>query len=150
MNQSERGTFVAGWRSGFRDFPVGFTRQDYHLGRAIRPGDLRPLSGEARRHLILDRINGLGPDVGSETPNTPDPAFSRRVGEFMTATGTSQAKAVLLTCLTDHPNTCERTAKLVAALAGGRLDLPDTVEDRWFAALCRWLTDERLSIRFKP
>ena len=133
----------------FRDFPIGFTRQDYHLGRAIGPGDLRPLSGEVRRRLILDRINGLGPDVESETPNAPDPDFSRRVGDFMTATGTTQAKAVLLTCLGDHRPATERTAKLVAALAGSRLDLPDTAEDRWFAALCRWLTDGRLSIRFE-
>lgn len=133
----------------FRDFPIGFARQDFHLGRVIRPEALRRLTGEARRRLILDRINGLGPEVGLETPNPPDPVFYRRVGEFMTATGTTQAKAVLLTCLAEHANACERTGKLVAAMESGRLDLPDTAEDRWFAALCRWLTDGRLSIRFE-
>ena len=130
----------------FRDFPICFARQDIHIGRAIQPAQLRPLTGESRRSLILERINGL---VRSETPNVPDPEFTRRVGAFMTETGTTQAKAVLLTCLADHPNACQSTAKLIAAMESGRLDLPDTAEDRWFAALCRWLTDGRLSIRFE-
>jgi len=50
------------------DFPVGYGRQDYYIGRPIRPDELRPLNLLERQRLVLASINALGRDVPGQ-PN---------------------------------------------------------------------------------
>ena len=52
------------------EFPVGYGRQDYYIGRPIRPEELRPLNLIERQRRVLGAINALGARV--EVPGQPD------------------------------------------------------------------------------
>lgn len=131
----------------FRDFPIGFTGQDYHLGRAIRPGELAPLGREARIRLILERINALGPAPSEEEPNPPDAAFRQRVQTWIGETGTTQFKAVALSALQCYPHGSAMTDRLLAALEAGPLVIGESDDEAWFGRWARWLSDRRLAVR---
>src|SRR5262249_27980732 len=55
------------------EFPVGFGRQAYHLGRPLLPEELRPLDLAARQRRVLDAINGLAD--ADDVPARADPGF---------------------------------------------------------------------------
>lgn len=134
----------------FRDFPIGFTGQDYYLGRSIGPDELGRLRREQRTRLLLDRINGLGPSPSEELPNPPDIIFRRRVQRRIAETGTSQFKAVALSALESYPRPSRMTERLLAALAGAPLLVGQSDDERWFGQWARWLTDGRLAVRTAP
>src|SRR5690606_15560954 len=57
---------------GFLDFPVGYGKQDYVLGRPITFDTLAALPLPKRREMVLERINALPPTAEHENPNLPD------------------------------------------------------------------------------
>jgi len=134
----------------FRDFPIGFTGQDYYLGRAIGPDELARERREQRIRLLLDRINGLGPRSGEEVPNPPQPVFRRRIQDWIGEVGTSQFKAVALSALESYPRRSPMTERLLAALERGPLVVGETDDERWFGQWAQWLTDGRLAVRTLP
>src|SRR5690606_5611584 len=60
---------------GFLDFPVGYGKQDYVIGRPITSETLTALPLPKRRELVLERINSLPPSPAAENPNAPDTSF---------------------------------------------------------------------------
>ena len=134
----------------FRNFPIGFTGQDYYLGRAVMPDQLRQMQRDERTRLVLARINNLGPNLAEEVPNPPKDALRRRVQDWMSEVGTTQFKAFCLSALEAYPQPCAMTRRLLAALESGALAIGDSDEERWFEQWARWLTDSRLTIRSTP
>ena len=73
------------------EFPVGYGRQDFWIGRPVLPEQLRSLPLKERKQVVIDAINGLGPGPEREEPSAPDPAFADRVETWRARTGTSRA-----------------------------------------------------------
>jgi 1-acyl-sn-glycerol-3-phosphate acyltransferase len=59
------------------EFPIGYWKQDYYIGRPIRPEELRPLNLIERQRRVLGAINALGARV--EVPSQPDSAIADAV-----------------------------------------------------------------------
>ncbi|MBZ5504302.1 MAG: polyketide synthase dehydratase domain-containing protein [Acidobacteriia bacterium] len=81
------------------EFPAGFGRQDYWLGKPIFPEELAALPYKDRKEVVIAAINGLGPDVMAETPSEPNLAFSAAVHEWIVRTGSTPEDAVFFTTL---------------------------------------------------
>jgi 3-hydroxymyristoyl/3-hydroxydecanoyl-(acyl carrier protein) dehydratase/1-acyl-sn-glycerol-3-phosphate acyltransferase len=115
------------------EFPVGFGRQDYYLGRPMLPDDLRPFDVAERQRRVLDAINALGPR--EESPSSADPAFARAVDEWCRRTDGSVERAVLLASLAALPDPSEQTHAL---LADARADGPERRGGRWVEEMRGW------------
>jgi 1-acyl-sn-glycerol-3-phosphate acyltransferase len=131
------------------DFPFGYGRQDYWIGRPIPPSDLAPLDADARRTLILDRLNSLGGAVEEEQPSPPALDFSEAVERAGRRWSVPEARAVIVAALAAFPVLHPEIGRLVRAMEAGRLLVPDTAEGRWLGALGAWLSDGGLEIGFR-
>jgi len=131
----------------FREFPIAFGPQTYHLGRPIEAADIEACHPRDRRQLVVEAINHTGPAAGMEAPGAPDAAFRRGVQDFMTETATSQVKAVLVTALRGLADPAPATARVLAAVDGQVLELGPSPEEQWLGRFCGWLTDRRARIR---
>ncbi|NUB01336.1 beta-ketoacyl synthase [Azospirillum melinis] len=117
------------------DFPLGFARQDIHIGRPLWPEDLASLPLAERKRRVLDAINGVGPALADEEPNQPRPAFETRAKALATECGLSPplaaaVQAVLNAIPADRP--LGRLARRIAAGEAG------DESDPWLSALSRW------------
>jgi 3-hydroxymyristoyl/3-hydroxydecanoyl-(acyl carrier protein) dehydratase/1-acyl-sn-glycerol-3-phosphate acyltransferase len=111
------------------EFPVGFGRQDYHVGRPLPPDELLRLDLVARQRRVLDAINELGPR--EEMPGDPDHAFPAAVDSWR-GRARSAERAVLLAAL----------ANVAAPSDEGRrlLEAPERTAG-WLAEMTRFLFD---------
>jgi 1-acyl-sn-glycerol-3-phosphate acyltransferase len=111
------------------EFPVGFGRQDYHVGRPLPPDELLRLDLAARQRRVLDAINELGPR--EEMPGDPDHAFPAAVDSWR-GRARSAERAVLLAAL----------ANVAAPSDEGRrlLEAPERTAG-WLAEMTRFLFD---------
>ena len=116
------------------EFPVGMGRQDIWFGRPIEPTELSALHYGARKSLVIDAINGLGPANADEEPFAGDAAFAQRVQTWRTARGVSEEHAALGCILTDCPTPTEATRRLLAASSAADIQ-GDGPEDAWLAEL---------------
>ena len=120
------------------EFPVGYGRQDIWIGRPVLPDELRALPLKERKQVVIDAINGLGPQ--HEEPGAADPAFGERVEEWRARTGTSPERAALLATLEGLPSVrSEATRRLVEAAREGRAVEGEGPEEQWLAGFARWL-----------
>jgi 3-hydroxymyristoyl/3-hydroxydecanoyl-(acyl carrier protein) dehydratase/1-acyl-sn-glycerol-3-phosphate acyltransferase len=123
-----------------RDFPIGYGRQDYHLGRILWPDELRALPYAERKRRVLSAINATGPALAAEEPAAPDDEFSRDIAAWQERTGGSEAPAVLLQALLRGPELATAETKLLAAaVTHGELQVPPGAAAEWTQALARWL-----------
>jgi len=102
------------------EFPAGFGRQHYFIGRALSSDDLRALNLRERKERVCAAINDLGPPLEAETPGEPDPDFGARVVELGRRPGTSLPGAVLLAGLQKLEVRSAATELVLAVLAGKR------------------------------
>lgn len=84
------------------EFPVGYGKQDIWFGSPLFPEDFEAVEFKARKQLVIDGINGLGPSFEIEEPTEPDPDFQATVARWRAA----------------HPNTDADHAVLAAVLEG--------------------------------
>jgi 3-hydroxymyristoyl/3-hydroxydecanoyl-(acyl carrier protein) dehydratase len=117
------------------EFPVGYGKQSFYLGKALWPEQLRALPLPDRKRLVLDAINGAGPAL--DAPCAPDPDFVALVEERRRRTGATEPQAVLLLTLERYASACLETRDLLRAIHAGRLDLPATPEGTWLRGLAR-------------
>ena len=122
------------------DFPLGFAAQDYHLGRPVLPGQLAGLPLAQRRDLVLDALNGTGPDRVLERPHEPDAAFQAVVARWRREREVGQVQAVVLATLDRLDSPCQQTLTLLRGISLGKLTVNDDARGRWLAKVCRWLT----------
>ncbi len=122
------------------DFPVGYGKQDYYVGRPILPGRLEALPYAERRTLVIDAINHLGPSNAAEVPQVPNRAFAGKVSAWIAQTGVSEAKAVLFKALeTSHHPPAGETRKLIQAASGRQKVFGGDPMGGWLRRLADWL-----------
>jgi len=127
------------------DFPTGYGKQDYYVGRPILPDELEALPYAERRRYVIRAINDLGLPNEVETPNPPDQAFMEQVKSLMGQTGIKEIKAVLLTAIENLMQTHaidEQTHALIQAVHEGRIKVADDAKGRWLSQMAHWILEE--------
>lgn len=125
------------------DFPIGYTKQTYWIGRPILPEELADLGFVERTERVLAGMNDLGMSNAVEEPGPPDPAFGARVDDWHARTGASSLFNVICAVLEGLPDPSPDTRRLLDGARTGRLVLGDSPVDRWLAAFARKLYGPR-------
>ena len=86
------------------DFPLHYTYQNYHLGKAIYPEDIKYIGNLERKNLILKRLNNLGNEKDKNFPNQPDFNFEKEIQSWMKKTEVSEIHAVFYKVLKEIHN----------------------------------------------
>ncbi len=121
------------------EFPAGMGRQDIHLGRPLRPEELRGLHYGARKERVIEAINGLGAPNELEEPQEGDGELVARVHSWQDTHGVSHEHAVLHEILADLPRPCAEIARLLNAPTVASLAGDDGAESLWLSELGRRL-----------
>jgi 1-acyl-sn-glycerol-3-phosphate acyltransferase len=121
------------------EFPVGFGRQDYWIGRPILPEELAALPYKERKAVVISAINGLGPDLATETPARPDPVFAAAVDAWSARTRATSEDAVFLTTLTTLSDPGSEVQALCYAVREGLLVTGSGPRAQWLARLAERL-----------
>jgi 3-hydroxymyristoyl/3-hydroxydecanoyl-(acyl carrier protein) dehydratase/1-acyl-sn-glycerol-3-phosphate acyltransferase len=125
------------------EFPLGYGKQDYWVGRPILPEELAALPYKDRKAVVIAAINGLGPDLATETPMAPDPAFGAAVEAWMAATGATPEDAVLYTTLAKLERPGDEARALVEGARAGRLVVGADARGQWLGRLAERLYGPR-------
>jgi 3-oxoacyl-(acyl-carrier-protein) synthase/3-hydroxymyristoyl/3-hydroxydecanoyl-(acyl carrier protein) dehydratase/1-acyl-sn-glycerol-3-phosphate acyltransferase len=125
------------------EFPVGFGRQDYWLGKPIFPEELAALPYKDRKEVVIAAINGLGPDIMAETPSVSDSAFGAAVHEWVAHTGASLEDAVFFTTLATLAEPGEEVRALCDGARHGRLVVGGDARGEWLARFAERLFGAR-------
>lgn len=121
------------------EFPVGFGRQDYWIGRPLLPEELAKLPLKARKDVVLAAMNGLGPALADEVPLPGDTRFAAEVQAWCDRTGASQEDAVLFTTLAGLPNPGPEVQALLQGARAGQFSLGDDARSQWLGRLAQRL-----------
>jgi hypothetical protein len=121
------------------EFPVGFGRQDYWIGRPLMPEDLVKLPLKARKDLVLAAMNGLGPALADEAPLAGDTSFATEVQAWRTRTGVSLENAVLFTALASLKTPGAEVQALLEGAFAGHLNVSDDARSQWLGQLANQL-----------
>jgi acyl transferase domain-containing protein/3-hydroxymyristoyl/3-hydroxydecanoyl-(acyl carrier protein) dehydratase/1-acyl-sn-glycerol-3-phosphate acyltransferase len=117
------------------EFPEGFGRQDYWLGRPLLPEDLAKLPLKARKDVVLAAMNTLGPDLATETPSPGDAGFGREVEAWRARTGATAEDAVLFATLAGLKNPGAEVRTLLDGARAGKLTLTADARSQWLGRL---------------
>jgi len=120
------------------EFPLGMGRQDIWIGKPLLPEDLSALHYGARKALVIDAINGLGPDNAVETPQGGDAAFAQEVRRWQEQVGVDEEHAVLRTVLAECTTPTEATERLLVATSCDEFT-GSSPEETWLKELSRRL-----------
>ncbi len=121
------------------DFPVGYGKQAYHLGRPVLPEQLEGKPLARRRDLVLAALNGTGPDMGLEEPAPSDKAFTMAVRAWRQRLDVDEVRGVVLATVDGLQRQSEQTRALLRGLKSGKLTVADDNRGRWLARVARWL-----------
>jgi len=131
-----------------QEFPVGYSRQNYHLGAAIYPKSLKKLPNAERKTLILERLNQLAETTTTSSPQPPDHQFVQAVRLWMKQAGVSEIRAVLYKVLEEVSASNSEIIALLRGIREGHLELSDFPESRWLGELGQWLTEGKLQMSY--
>ena len=123
------------------EFPVGLGAQDIHLGHALLPETLRPLSLVDKKTAILNAINGAGARPEDETPLAPSPELAAGVAKLRERLNLAEVSAVALAVLARRASLADETRGLFSGIAAGRREFGSDASGRWMTALASWLTE---------
>ncbi len=119
------------------DFPVGYGRQDYVVGRPIEAAALKALPYAKRRELVMHAINAL---ATSDDPLTAgDRSLAHQV-ERLAPRGVTPVQAVMLATLAGTSPASAETRQVLERIEGGRAGWADDDRGRWLETVCRWLS----------
>jgi 1-acyl-sn-glycerol-3-phosphate acyltransferase len=125
------------------DFPVGYGRQDYWVGRPMLPEELAALPLKARREVVVAAINTLGPDLRTETPFPGDPQFAAAVEGWRARTGASLEDSVFFATLAGLRSTGPEVKHLLEGARAGKLVLTAEPRAQWLGQLAKRLFGPR-------
>ena len=117
------------------EFPVAHCAQDYRVGVPIFPEELAGLAYGERGRRVLAAINGLGPPLKHEKPNTSDPGFSARVKQWQREPGASEVEATFFRVLQEVPLAGPELLRLVEGARHRVLQLGSDSMSVWLGTL---------------
>lgn len=119
------------------EFPIGYTYQDYRLGKAILPDTLKQLTNNERKKLVLEKLNNLCRNI---EPNPKDPYFKREVELWMKEKRVPEVKAVIYKVLEETAAPGSSAYSFIKSIRDGNIkNLSDNEEGRWLAELGSWI-----------
>ncbi|MDI4646342.1 beta-ketoacyl synthase N-terminal-like domain-containing protein [Cohnella hashimotonis] len=125
------------------EFPVGYGRQHYNIGRPIFPDELRALPLPARKQVILEALNGTGrtPAQKGDAPgaNGGDPALIEQIRLLTELAHVPYEQAVLLASLARLSACSDEAAALLQGVSAGKLRVRDDPAGQWLASIAGWL-----------
>ena len=119
------------------EFPVGFGRQDYWLGRPILPEQLAKLPLKERKDVVIAAMNSLGPDLSTEVPLPGDAQFGAAAEQWRARTGATPEDSVLLTTLAGLRNPGAEVKRLLDGARSGRLHVASDPRSQWLGRLAK-------------
>jgi 3-hydroxymyristoyl/3-hydroxydecanoyl-(acyl carrier protein) dehydratase len=124
------------------DFPIGYGKQDYYVGRPISPEALEALPYAKRRKHVIDAINNLGPSYKEEIPHLPDTAFEKRVKKRIKNKTVSEVQAVIIEALETATGDKDIDARsLIEKDRDSKMRFTDDEKGRWLSKMARFLFD---------
>lgn len=128
------------------DFPFGYAKQDYRVGRPILCEELEKLPYAKRRKHVIDAINNLGPSAKSEMPHPPDLAFEKEVTKWMKTKQVSEVQAVLCKALEKVTGEADMDERLLLAKgANGKIEFAPDQKGVWLSKMADYLYEMKLS-----
>lgn len=121
------------------DFPYGYCKQDYYLGKPVFPDELVAMPYAERRKYVIHAINNLGPPLEDEVPNPQNLNLQSKVRAWQKKSGTSEVCAVMYSVLKNIENPSESTVKLLNAVNGQGCQGNDP-KSRWIKQFKEWIT----------
>ena len=121
------------------DFPVGFGKQTYHVGRPIRPQRLAGMPLVEQRDLALEALNAVGPALDTELPADPQTEFADEVTRMRARHQMPEVQAVAAAVLARWTEPSEPTEVLNRAIERGQTNFGDDAWGRWLTGAARWL-----------
>ncbi|WP_409340345.1 1-acyl-sn-glycerol-3-phosphate acyltransferase [Paenibacillus sp. MBLB4367] len=109
-----------------QEFPVGYGKQDYFIGKPIMPDRLEALPYAERKRAVMDAINGLGTNLEEELPYPPATDWADKLREWTGGRGISPEWAVILQCLNELDAPSKETSALLDAVRRGETDIANT------------------------
>jgi predicted NAD/FAD-dependent oxidoreductase/acyl carrier protein len=119
------------------DFPFGYTKQDYWIGKPLWPEEISALGFGARAERVLEAMNGLGPAHEVEEPGPPDPAFGAAVEAWIANHGAHPIWAVVYNVLAEMRDVSEGSRRIVEGARAGRLVVGTSELEQWLGLLAR-------------
>ncbi|MCP4602228.1 MAG: beta keto-acyl synthase [Proteobacteria bacterium] len=127
------------------DFPLGYSKQDYYIGRPISIEELEELPYADRRRFVINAINNLGPSNDDETPNPPNPDFEKAVKSWMVEKDVSESQAVVFKTLESVTEETDTAAMALIKKANGELaDFDNDEEGQWLSDVAYHLYESKL------
>jgi hypothetical protein len=120
---------------GKAELPFGHGRQDYWIGAAIAPAELRSMGLRDRVDRVVDAINTLGMANQVEVPLAGHPDLAQRVDQWRRQRGTEEVWAAAWQILERNDDVSPQTEMLRAAAANGHYRSDGTPEGDWLAEI---------------
>jgi 3-hydroxymyristoyl/3-hydroxydecanoyl-(acyl carrier protein) dehydratase len=122
------------------DFPIGYGKQDYYVGRPISCEEIETLPYAKRRKHVVNAINNLGPSCETEMPHPPDTAFERSVRERVKNKKVSEVQAVLFKALENSTSDKDIDAlKLIEKDGNSKMQFANDEKGLWLSRMARFL-----------
>ncbi|MWC29610.1 beta-ketoacyl synthase N-terminal-like domain-containing protein [Paenibacillus sp. MMS18-CY102] len=126
------------------EFPAGYGKQHYQIGKPITPDELRSLPLAARKQLILDALNGTGrkpvKDMHHQNAGgTGNPQLAEAIDILVVQSGLPYEQAVLLASLARLEGCSDEGAALLQGLSTGKLRVGSGPAGQWLAKFASWL-----------
>ncbi|MFC3800493.1 beta-ketoacyl synthase N-terminal-like domain-containing protein [Cohnella sp. GCM10012308] len=125
------------------EFPVGYGRQHYYIGRPIFPDELRALPLPARKQVILEALNGTGRRSAQQEDGLAasggNPALAEQIRVLTEEARVPYEQAVLLASLARLASCSAEGAALLQGVSAGKLRVKDDPAGQWLAAFAGWL-----------
>jgi 1-acyl-sn-glycerol-3-phosphate acyltransferase len=136
---------------GKLEFPVGHSRQDYTIGRAIGADELAALPYAERRQRVLNALNETGMTseqevaeldalgATEETSLVGDLGFRDAIARWSATTGAGEVEATFFRVLEELGDSSLATRAMLEGARMGRFVAPADDEGRWMGELAERL-----------
>jgi 3-oxoacyl-(acyl-carrier-protein) synthase/3-hydroxymyristoyl/3-hydroxydecanoyl-(acyl carrier protein) dehydratase len=121
------------------EFPLGYAKQEYWIGRAMMPDELQALPYKARKQVIMDAINSLGPSPAHEEPSRGDNGFAHAVASWEQRSGATAEHAAILMALVEYGERRTPEMQQLLEYAQRPVQSDDSAQTRWLCELARRL-----------
>jgi hypothetical protein len=118
------------------EYPVGYGKQDYYIGKPLYPAQLKDLPLAQRKQFILDSMNTIGADLSEEKPNPANPTLAQTVDKLSKQYQIDPAKAAVAQALKKDQRGRLLWNKIVTK------QYEQSAEDQWLVRFAQWLFEK--------